>query len=105
MDENKGLGGWPGPGGIPQRREKTPRMRDEGSDELGDETGDAASPRPDENVVSEIGEEVGITFEDNEPLRPLEKMGERDMNRWELDPASADDYESRQRQTPDEPDE
>ena len=102
MSEREGTGGWPMPGGIPQRREKKPRQRDEGSDELGDETGDAASPRPDENVVSEIGEEVGITFEDNEPLRPLEKMGERDEKRWELDPASADDYEQRQREAPDD---
>lgn len=95
-------GGWPGPGGIPQRREKTPRRRDEASDELGDETGDSSSPRPDENVVSEIGEEVGITFEDQEPLRPIEKMGERDERRWELDPASADDWQERQQEPEEE---
>lgn len=101
-NEPQDTGGWPAPGGIPKRREKTPRVRDDASDEIGDETGDASSPRPDENVVSEIGEEAGITFEDNEPLRPLEKMGERDAKRWELDPASADDYEQRQREPQDE---
>jgi hypothetical protein len=91
-------GGWPGPGGIPQRREKTPRIRENASDETGDETGDASSPRPDENVVSEIGDEAGITYEDHEPLRMIEKVGERDQRRWELDPASADDWQERQRE-------
>jgi hypothetical protein len=64
--------------------------------DVGDETGDASSPRPDENVVSEIGEEVGMTFEDNEPLRPIEKVGARDQDRWELNPASSSDYRQRQ---------
>lgn len=32
----------------------------------GDETGDASSPRPDENVASEIGEEVGVEPGDDE---------------------------------------
>jgi hypothetical protein len=102
VSERQDTGGWPGPGGIPQRREKKPRIREGQSDETGDETGDASSPRPDENVVSEIGEEAGITFEDNEPLRPIEKMSERDEQRWELDPASADDYQQRQREQNDE---
>lgn len=64
--------------------------------EVGDETGDASSPRPDENVVSEIGEEVGMTFNDDEPLRPVEKIDKRDENRWELNPASSSDYQQRQ---------
>ncbi len=66
--------------------------------DVGEETGDASSPRPDENVVEEIGDEVGVKFNDNEPIRPLEKMGERDMDRWEMDPASSADYQARQRE-------
>jgi hypothetical protein len=63
--------------------------------EVRDETGDESSPRPDENVVDELGEEVGVEFEDAEPLRPIEKVAERDERRWELDPASSLDYEER----------
>jgi len=66
--------------------------------ELGDETGDWSSPRPDQNDVDEIGVEAGVTFMDNEPLRPIEKVEERDRERAELDPASDEDYEDRQRQ-------
>ena len=34
---------------------------------------------------------------DTEPLRPEEKERERDEKRWEMDPASAPDYQERQR--------
>jgi hypothetical protein len=64
--------------------------------EVGDETGDWSSPRPDENVADEIGEEVGLRFEDEEPLRPIEKVAARDRHRAELDPASDPDYVDRQ---------
>jgi hypothetical protein len=63
--------------------------------EVGDETGDESSPRPDENVVDEIGAELGVQFEDREPLRPIEKVAKRDERRWELDPASSPDYQDR----------
>ena len=63
--------------------------------ELGDETGDWSSPRPDSNVVDEEGEEIGVEFQEEEPLRPIEKVSERDRNRWELDPASDPDYPER----------
>lgn len=64
--------------------------------DVGDETGDASSPRPDENVADEIGTEVGVTFEDNEDLPgTATKVGERDRRRWELNPASSEDYADR----------
>ena len=47
------------------------------SAELGDETGDWSSPRPDANVADEMGDEVGMRLEDEEPLRPIEKIAER----------------------------
>jgi hypothetical protein len=47
------------------------------------------------DVVSEIGHAIGLTYEDDEPLRAGDKEEERDEHRWELDPASADDYEER----------
>ena len=46
-------------------------------------------------VLDELGEAVGITYEDNEPLHSGEKVEERDRKRWELDPASSEDYNDR----------
>ena len=64
--------------------------------DIGDETVGGSAPTPDQDVVDELGEAVGLTFEDNEPLRASEKVvEERDRKRWELDPASSDDYNDR----------
>ncbi len=65
---------------------------------VGDETVGGAAPTPDQDQVDALGEAVGITYGDSEPLRPAEKVAERDDQRWELDPASAEDYEPRQRE-------
>lgn len=61
----------------------------------GDETVGGSSPTPDQDVVDELGEAVGLTYEDNEPLHTTEKVEERDRHRWELDPASSEDYNDR----------
>src|SRR6185295_18312872 len=63
--------------------------------DIGDETVGGSSPTPDQDIVDELGEAVGITYEDNEPLRTAEKVEDRDRKRWELDPASSDDYNDR----------
>jgi hypothetical protein len=63
--------------------------------DIGDETVGGSAPTPDQDVVDELGEAVGLTYEDNEPLRTGEKVEERDRKRWELDPASSDDYNDR----------
>ena len=63
--------------------------------DTGEETVGGSSPTPDQDIVDELGEAVGLTYEDNEPLRTTEKVGERDRKRWELDPASSDDYNDR----------
>ena len=49
-----------------------------------------ANPTPDQSVVEELGEAMGLTYEDNEPLRVGDKLADRDRDRWELDPASAE---------------
>jgi len=83
---------------MKKRVDNTQRPQD-----LGDETGDASSPRPDENVVSEIGEEVGVQNAEDEELRAtVDKVSRRDSHRWELDPASSEDFEERARGTSDE---
>jgi hypothetical protein len=63
--------------------------------DVGDETVGGSSPTPDQDVVDELGEAVGLTYEDNEPLHSTEKVEERDRRRWELDPASSEDYNDR----------
>ena len=44
-----------------------------------------------------MGEAIGVTYQDNEELKVGEKERSRDKKRWELDPASSDDYQDRLR--------
>jgi hypothetical protein len=61
----------------------------------GEESVGGSAPTPDQDVVDEIGEAAGVTYQDGEPLRAGEKEEERDEHRWELDPASSEDYAER----------
>lgn len=61
--------------------------------DVGEESVGGGNPTPDQDMVDEIGEAMGVTFQDNEPLDLIEKMEKRDRDRWELDPNSADDFE------------
>ena len=59
------------------------------ANQAGEETVGGSAPTPDQDVVDELGEAVGLTYEDDEPLQGEEKLRERDRNRWELNPVSA----------------
>jgi hypothetical protein len=48
-----------------------------------------------QDVVDQLGEAVGLTYQNEEPLNTEEKLEERDTHRWELEPASAEDFEER----------
>ncbi len=63
----------------------------------GDEAAGGSNLTPDQNVVEEFGAAVGLTYEDDEELWCGVKSRERDRHRWELDPASAEDWEERKR--------
>jgi len=63
--------------------------------DIGDETVGGSAPTPGQDIVESIGEAVGLTYEDNEQLHPDEKVRDRDRHRWELDPASSEDYNER----------
>ena len=63
----------------------------------GDESAVSSMPTPDNNVVDEIGRAMGVTYADNEELKVGEKERSRDLKRWELDPASSEDYVERVR--------
>jgi hypothetical protein len=61
----------------------------------GDEAPGGDNPTPDQDVVEDIGKALGVEYQDNEELRPADKVVERDKHRWELDPASSEDYKER----------
>jgi hypothetical protein len=58
----------------------------------GDEAPGGDNPTPDQDIVEDIGKALGVTYNDNEELKGADKLVERDKHRWELDPASAEDY-------------
>jgi hypothetical protein len=61
----------------------------------GDEAPGGDNPTPDQDVVDDIGLAMGVQYQDNEELRSGDKVAARDKHRWELDPASAEDYKER----------
>ena len=63
--------------------------------EIGEETVGGTTPTPDQDIVDEIGKAVGIEYEDAEPLHTTEKVERRDEQRWELHPASSEDFSER----------
>jgi hypothetical protein len=63
----------------------------------GDESAVSSMSTPDQNDVGDIGRAMGIDYADNEELKAGEKERERDRHRWELDPASSEDYGDRVR--------
>ena len=61
----------------------------------GEEAPGGDNPTPDQDIVDDIGKALGVEYEDNEELKAADKVVERDKHRWELDPASAEDYKDR----------
>ena len=62
---------------------------------VGDESPGGDNPTPDQEVVDEIGKALGVEYQDAEELRGSDKVADRDKHRWELDPASSEDYKNR----------
>jgi uncharacterized protein DUF6335 len=62
---------------------------------VGDEAPGGDNPTPDQDRVDDIGKALGVEYQDNEPLKASDKVAERDRHRWELDPASSEDYRDR----------
>ena len=58
----------------------------------GEESVGGTVATPDQDVVDDIGRAVGVQYEDNEELKGEAKISKRDKHRWELDPASAEDF-------------
>jgi hypothetical protein len=62
---------------------------------VGDEAPGGDNPTPGQTVVADVGHALGVDYEDQEELKGAEKIEDRDRHRWELDPASAEDYRER----------
>ena len=62
---------------------------------VGDEAPGGDNPTPDQDIVDDIGRAVGNEYQDTEELKGADKIAKRDKHRWELDPASAEDYDER----------
>jgi hypothetical protein len=62
----------------------------------GEESVGGSTPTPDQDVVDDLGAAAGIIYPDEHPLA-LDKAEARDDERWELDPASSEDFEERRR--------
>ena len=62
---------------------------------VGDEAPGGDNPTPDQDIVDDIGRAVGVEYADNEELKGEKKISDRDRKRWELDPASSEDYDDR----------
>jgi len=61
----------------------------------GEEAPGGDNPTPDQDVVDEIGKALGLEYADHEELKGSDKITERDRHRWEMDPASSEDYKDR----------
>ncbi len=69
----------------------------ERAEPVGEETVGGTVATPGQDVVDYIGDAVGVTYPEETPVTP-EKVEERDEHRWELDPASSEDYGERTRE-------
>lgn len=62
---------------------------------VGDEAPGGDNPTPGQDIVENVGKALGVNYEDGEELKAADKIEGRDRHRWELDPASAEDYPER----------
>jgi hypothetical protein len=63
------------------------------AEEIGVESIGGAVTTPDWNDVEDLAAAVGIGTPDREMLHTNEILEDRDLDRWELDPQSAEDFE------------
>jgi hypothetical protein len=68
----------------------------EAAEAVGDEAPGGDNPTPDQDVVDDIGRALGVEYDDDEELQGGDEISERDRKRWELDPASSDDFDDRE---------
>lgn len=57
---------------------------------VGEEAIGGTTPLPDQNVVDDVGDSVGVDVPLEHPVNVTRSMQKRDQHRWELDPESED---------------
>lgn len=62
---------------------------------VGDEAPGGDNPTPGQTVVEDVGRALGVEYEADEELKGADKIETRDRHRWELNPASSEDYPER----------
>lgn len=62
---------------------------------VGEEAVGGTTPTPDQNVTEYIEKAVGLEMDDRAFLRTNDILEQRDDQRYELDPTSSEDYQSR----------
>jgi hypothetical protein len=67
----------------------------EGAQFSGDESPVSSMSVPGSTEIDETGAAMGVTYASDEELKVGEKERSRDTKRWELDPASSEDYRDR----------
>jgi hypothetical protein len=68
------------------------------AESCGDETVGGSNGTPDQNCVDQYGEAFGLPVEvDEEVTCCVDRERRNDVHRWELDPASSEDYWTRRR--------
>ena len=61
----------------------------------GERTPGGPMPSSDQSAVDEIGRALDVQYDDSEPITIDRKIEEREEHRWELVPASSEDYRKR----------
>ena len=59
---------------------------------VGDEAPGGDNPTPGQDRVDDIGKALGVNYRRDEELQGGDEIAKRDKHRWELDPASSDDW-------------
>jgi hypothetical protein len=59
---------------------------------VGDEAPGGDNPTPGQDRVDDIGKALGVNYQEGQELQGGDEITERDRHRWELDPASSDDW-------------
>ncbi len=66
------------------------------TDVSGEESVGGTVATPDQDRVDDVGRAVGLEYQDDEPLDTEDKLAKRDRDRWELNPASTDEPDTRE---------
>ncbi len=72
------------------------RVTSDDIDASGEESVGGTAPTPDQNIVEDLATATGTEIPDSQFLQFEKMLLQRDEQRWELEPKSAEDYEEHQ---------